>query len=115
MKNLQKKISWNQSESCLVNPVCSLTSFSDRLVQPLESSSFKRSIIVCLSKPINFVIFFCLHSNLIKATSLINVYEKISPQRRYNQLSFFEWCFESPENKTYQNQNMATCFTGVTK
>jgi len=52
--------------------------------------------------------FFCLHSNPIKTTSLINVYQKISPQRRYKPLSFFRWCFEDDENNTSYNQNMTT-------
>jgi len=57
--------------------------------------------------------FFCLHSNPIKATSLLNVYEKTTPQRRCKPLSFFEWCFESPENKVSYNENMKDAFSQI--
>ena len=117
MKILQKKIVRPQyiRSLCISIPLIFITANFQHLLQThLKRVSISPIGLLVLQR-LQVTMFFCLHSNPIKAICLINVYEKISPQRRYKQLSFFEWCFEGEENKYSYNQDMATAFHGNQK
>lgn len=98
MRILQKKIA--EQDYFIINCLCQQSEHSSITnCSQDQSSSPPQSLHVSS-------IFIFLHSNTIKATSLINVYARISPQRRYNQRCCFEWWFEDSENKVSDNQNI---------